>query len=437
MTAPGELGLGRAYVAGDIDFEGDLFGALDRHRRPPARSPTPGCSPTWPAPSARSRLRAAAAAARRRPASTACATRRPATPRPSPTTTTSRTTSTGLVLGPSMTYSCAVWETPGVGLEAAQAAKHELVSPEARPSSPACASSTSAAAGAAWCCTPPPSTASRAVGRHHLRSARPTWPRSGPPKAGLARPGRDPPAGLPRRRRRPVRRHQLDRHVRARRAGAAARVLREPPLAAAPRGPAAEPRHRPPGQAPSRRPVGLPRAAAGAGAPSSTASCSPTASCTRSAPIVSAMQQDGFEVRHLESLREHYGLTLRAWVANLEASWDEAVALHDRGPGPGVAALHGGVGRRVRAGPHPGAPGARREARPRSQRLPAASVLLTVSLVRPTGASRCALDRWRDPRPGVAPGLEPSGSRTAGSCGKIRRSSDSDEQSGVVPCGST
>ena len=42
--------------------------------------------------------------------------------------------------------------------------------------------------------------------------------------------------------------------------------------------------------------------------------------------IVSAIQQAGFEVRHLESLREHYALTLRAWVANLEANWDAAVA---------------------------------------------------------------------------------------------------------------
>jgi cyclopropane-fatty-acyl-phospholipid synthase len=41
--------------------------------------------------------------------------------------------------------------------------------------------------------------------------------------------------------------------------------------------------------------------------------------------VVSAMQRAGFEVRHVESLREHYGLTLRAWVANLEAQWDEAV----------------------------------------------------------------------------------------------------------------
>jgi cyclopropane-fatty-acyl-phospholipid synthase len=43
--------------------------------------------------------------------------------------------------------------------------------------------------------------------------------------------------------------------------------------------------------------------------------------------VVSAMQEHGFEVRDVESLREHYALTLRRWVANLEASWDEAVRL--------------------------------------------------------------------------------------------------------------
>jgi cyclopropane-fatty-acyl-phospholipid synthase len=41
--------------------------------------------------------------------------------------------------------------------------------------------------------------------------------------------------------------------------------------------------------------------------------------------VVSAMQRAGFEVRHLESLREHYALTLRRWVANLETGWDTAV----------------------------------------------------------------------------------------------------------------
>lgn len=43
--------------------------------------------------------------------------------------------------------------------------------------------------------------------------------------------------------------------------------------------------------------------------------------------VISAMQHAGFEVRHVESLREHYGLTLHAWVDNLEQYWDQAVDL--------------------------------------------------------------------------------------------------------------
>ncbi len=45
------------------------------------------------------------------------------------------------------------------------------------------------------------------------------------------------------------------------------------------------------------------------------------------ADVVGAMESAGFEVRDVESLREHYALTLRAWVANLEASWHQAVQL--------------------------------------------------------------------------------------------------------------
>jgi cyclopropane-fatty-acyl-phospholipid synthase len=41
--------------------------------------------------------------------------------------------------------------------------------------------------------------------------------------------------------------------------------------------------------------------------------------------IISALQRAGFEARHMESLREHYALTLRAWVRNLETQWDDAV----------------------------------------------------------------------------------------------------------------
>ena len=43
--------------------------------------------------------------------------------------------------------------------------------------------------------------------------------------------------------------------------------------------------------------------------------------------VVSAMQRAGLEVRHVESLREHYGLTLRRWLANLEANWETAARL--------------------------------------------------------------------------------------------------------------
>ena len=43
--------------------------------------------------------------------------------------------------------------------------------------------------------------------------------------------------------------------------------------------------------------------------------------------ILSAMRDSALEVRDVESLREHYSLTLRRWVANLEARCAEAVAL--------------------------------------------------------------------------------------------------------------
>lgn len=42
--------------------------------------------------------------------------------------------------------------------------------------------------------------------------------------------------------------------------------------------------------------------------------------------VVSLIQENGFEARHLESLREHYALTLRRWVHNLEDNWDRSVA---------------------------------------------------------------------------------------------------------------
>ncbi|WP_326787332.1 cyclopropane-fatty-acyl-phospholipid synthase family protein [Streptomyces sp. NBC_00151] len=40
---------------------------------------------------------------------------------------------------------------------------------------------------------------------------------------------------------------------------------------------------------------------------------------------VTQLERAGFEVRDVEALREHYALTLRRWVANLEAGWSRAV----------------------------------------------------------------------------------------------------------------
>jgi cyclopropane-fatty-acyl-phospholipid synthase len=52
----------------------------------------------------------------------------------------------------------------------------------------------------------------------------------------------------------------------------------------------------------------------------------PDGELTAAGPLATFMQDAGFEVRHLENLREHYGMTCAAWGVNLEANWDEAVA---------------------------------------------------------------------------------------------------------------
>jgi cyclopropane-fatty-acyl-phospholipid synthase len=46
---------------------------------------------------------------------------------------------------------------------------------------------------------------------------------------------------------------------------------------------------------------------------------------------VTQLERAGFEVRDVESIREHYARTLRRWVANLEGEWDRAVRLTSPG----------------------------------------------------------------------------------------------------------
>jgi cyclopropane-fatty-acyl-phospholipid synthase len=49
------------------------------------------------------------------------------------------------------------------------------------------------------------------------------------------------------------------------------------------------------------------------------------------ADMIGALESGGLEVLDVEALRQHYALTLRAWVHNLEQHWDEAVAATSTG----------------------------------------------------------------------------------------------------------
>ncbi len=123
---PGELGFARAYVAGELDLEGDIFEALALRDRLPDVQLAPVAMARARAPRRRRRVPASARAGRRSaparpPAQQGARRGRDRAPL--------RRLERLLphVLGPSMTYSCAVWSSPDVTLEDAQAAKYELI----------------------------------------------------------------------------------------------------------------------------------------------------------------------------------------------------------------------------------------------------------------------------------------------------------------------
>lgn len=66
----------------------------------------------------------------------------------------------------------------------------------------------------------------------------------------------------------------------------------------------------------------------GSSAVSGSATHSSSSTCSLSAVIAGA-ELVGFETRDVESLREHYALTLRAWLSRLERHAREAIALTD------------------------------------------------------------------------------------------------------------
>ena len=196
-----------------------MFGALDAPS--PTTCPKPDARagwPTWLAPLGPGRLRPLPPPPEEARLARPAPLQGPRRARPSPTTTTSRNdfyrararaVDDVLVRG--------LASRRRVGLEAAQAAKHELIcrklglEPGMRLLDVGCGWGGMVLHAAA-------DHGVRAVGRHALAAPGRAGHEAGR-RGGPGRPGRDPAAGLPRRRRRPVRRHQLDRHVRARRPG--------------------------------------------------------------------------------------------------------------------------------------------------------------------------------------------------------------------------
>ncbi len=313
LTAPGQLGFGRAYVAGDLDVDGDIYAVLAlRDRFPTLRLGPSQCL---------SLLRLAGVAGLR-----------PLRPPPEEARLSGRrhsrrrdahaivhhydvsNTFYRLVLGPSMTYSCAVWPTPDITLEEAQASKYELVCRKLglRPGMRLLD------VGCGW--------GGMAVhaARHHgaqvvgvtLSARQAEWANRAADDAGLGsqieirlqdyRDVSDGPydaissigmfehVGLDRLAEYFGRMHDLLRP--------GGRFLNH---------------------GISRPPGGRSRFARRSFIDRYVF---PDGEVHEVGAVVSRIQDAGFEVRHLESLREHYALTLRSWVTNLERSWAEAVA---------------------------------------------------------------------------------------------------------------
>ena len=112
ITAPGDLGLARAYVTGDLEIEGDLYAALiDAVERPASASCRGRSALDVRAQPRPRRLRWVDAAARgvgARRCATAAGTPRPATPTAISHHYDVSNTFYSWVLGPSMAYTCAV-----------------------------------------------------------------------------------------------------------------------------------------------------------------------------------------------------------------------------------------------------------------------------------------------------------------------------------------
>ncbi|MFE3542940.1 class I SAM-dependent methyltransferase [Nocardia sp. NPDC059177] len=324
IWAPGELGLARAYVCGTVDLDGDIFTMLRALQSTAPNDARLGPGAAWQALGAARRL---GALGRRPP----CPPEE-ARPRRGSLHTKGRDAAAishhydvgndfyRLVLGPSMTYSCARFVPDEDGsLEAAQRAKHDLVcrklglaeQPGLRLLDVGCG----------W-----GSMAMHAAGTYGARVVGVTISTE---QVELAR-RRVAEAGLSDLVEirfadyRDLRGEQFDaissigmfEHVGSRRAAEYFDTLR---ALLGPRGRLLNHAISSPGGSVMRRRSFIGRYVF------------PDGELLDVGEVVLAMERAGFEVRDVESLREHYERTLRNWVANLENAWEQAVSLAGAG----------------------------------------------------------------------------------------------------------
>ncbi len=333
LQRPGQLGLARAFVVGDLDVEGDLLEALNR------AASLEGVLATAAQWAELARIAGPGALLPRRPPPEEARMRGPlhSLGRDRRAVTHHYDVSNDfyrLLLGPSMTYSCALWSSPDESLEAAQRAKHELVSSKLGLSEGARLLDV----GCGW-----GGMLEHAATAHHVRGvgitlseAQRRWADKRMADVGADveirvqdyRELDDGPYDA-------ISSIGMSEHVGEANLtayfsklfsllGPGGRLLNHAISAL----PAARRRARWP--TPVRWPalVGRRDRRASAIAPDSFISryIFPDGELVEVGTVVSSMQRVGFEVRHVESLREHYVLTLRSWLANLERHWSDAVA---------------------------------------------------------------------------------------------------------------
>lgn len=313
LTAPGELGFGRAYVAGALEVDGSIFAALALRDRIPNPKLRPsewlafaryagrsGLRPLPPPPEEarlhgrrHTRSRDAAAVAHHYDVSNDFY---------------------AMVLGPSMTYSCAVWPSLDATLEAAQAAKYDLICrklelrPEMRLLDVGCG----------W------GGMARHAARHYgvqvvgvsLSARQVEWARQANDEAGLAD--------------RVEIRYQDYRDVADGPYDAISSIGMFEHVGLARLDEYFHRLHallRPGGRLLNH---GISRPPGGRARFSRRGFIDkyvfPDGELHEVGTVISRIQHAQLEVRHAESLREHYALTLRHWVRNLEEHWDDAIA---------------------------------------------------------------------------------------------------------------